>query len=82
MAKFKTKCGGRELKVNDWDHEPAHCHVLGNGENIRVGLFALAVLSPKDASLLRPVWRCLEKYQAAMLTAWQSVTILLGPEDG
>ncbi len=82
MAKFKVKCGGKELKVNDWDHEPAHCHVLGDGQNVRVSLHSLEVLHPPSAVLSRPVRKCLEQHQAAMLIAWDQVHILVGQEPG
>jgi hypothetical protein len=74
MAVFQVRCANTVVRIHDVDHPPPHCHVKIDGRDVRVLLATLAVwrsnykLSPK----LR---KCLEKHQAAMLAAWEDVTI-------
>ena len=75
MAVFKHKCAGREVKINNVDHLPPHCHVLGEGENIRVALATLTPFHPPGAKLASAVRKCLASLQVEMVNAWQRVTV-------
>jgi hypothetical protein len=76
MAVLKFKCAGVEVKVNDVDHEPPHCHVFGISgfRNVRVHLITL---EPFDSAveLPGPLRKCLQKHHEELLEAWEKVTI-------
>ncbi len=76
MAVFKERCGGYELKINDVDHEPPHCHVSVKGRNIRRDLVSLAVMNPPPHDVAPVLRRCLRSRQERMLEAWDKVTLL------
>jgi hypothetical protein len=80
VARFKTKCAGHTIKVNDVDHLPAHCHVL-NGMNVLVALHTLEIIRPAGATLTSAVRSCLRKHQMEMLRAWEQVEIMNGTEQ-
>ena len=73
---FKEKCAGAKFKINDVDHLPPHCHVWwGDGKTCTVNLLTLEPRE-KGVELPGPVRDCLKKFQAAMLEAWDDVTIM------
>jgi hypothetical protein len=74
VAVFKHKCANHEIKINDRDHLPPHCHVFPG--NIRVSLHTLEPLSGERAATLPPPLRkCLQEQQQAMLVAWENVEL-------
>jgi hypothetical protein len=75
VAVFSEKCGGFKIKINNCDHEPPHCHVNISGRNTSIDLMTLEILNPPPHRVPPGLKKCLEKHQAAMLVAWESVTV-------
>lgn len=76
MAVFSHKCAGFKIKINEVDHEPAHCHVTIDRRNTRIDLYTLEVLGAPDQALPPALRKCLRRRQVEMLRAWDSVTII------
>jgi hypothetical protein len=81
MAVFARKCSNTKVKVNSYDHLPAHCHVFPEGRNVRVSLHTLEVLHPKGVVLTSQLRACLKEWQMEMLEAWEKVVLSNGGDQ-
>jgi hypothetical protein len=46
MAKWRGKCAGHEVWINDVDHPPPHCHAIVEGRNKTVDLYTFGIRNP------------------------------------
>lgn len=76
MAIWKLKAGNAEIKINDWDHLPPHCHVRLDKGRFLANIETLEVMKPRNAKIPPAVRRTLKMQQEELLEAWQHVTIL------
>lgn len=76
MAKWRGKCAGHEVWINDVDHPPAHCHVIVDGRNKQVDLYAFTIRNPPPDELPAKVWRQLAELQPELLQEWDQVKII------
>jgi hypothetical protein len=76
VAVFKAIWAGVQVKINNVDHEPPHCHVWPDGKNTLVDLRTLEVLRPRGVELPAPLYQQLRKHQAELLETWQKVTVM------
>lgn len=76
MARWKGKCAGHEVWINDVDHPPPHCHVIVEGRNKTVDLFTFEIRNPPPDALPAKVRRQLMEVQPDLLQAWEGVRII------
>lgn len=81
MAVFHVRCANTEVRIHETDHDPPHCHVKIDGRDVRVLLDTLEVFR-SDLTLPPKLRKCLRKHQAAMLLAWEQVTVTPIPPRG
>ena len=78
MALWRRKCGGAVILIRRADHHPPHCHILAGSYRLKVELGSWLVIKPRGAVLTPALRRCLRKYEAEMLEAWERVLIRPG----
>jgi len=76
VAVYKEKCRGYEIKINDVDHRPPHCHVNIDGRDTKISLFTLKILNPPPHELPPTLRKCLRESLEDLLEAWEKVHIL------
>lgn len=76
MAVWKRILVGYEVKINDVDHPPPHCHVRLDRRSVKVDLMTLSVLDPPPHELPHKLRRALRHVQEDLLAAWENVRIV------
>jgi hypothetical protein len=73
MAVWKQSVCGYDVKINDVDHFPAHCHVDLGRRRVRVNLWSLEIMDPPPHELPGGLRRGLKNLQMELLEAWERV---------
>jgi len=73
---WKQALAGYEVKINDVDHPPPHCHVRLDRGSVKVNLMTLAVMDPPPHELPARLRRALGEVQEELLQAWERVRLI------
>ena len=76
MAKWRGKCAGYEVWINDIDHPPPHLHVILEGRNRAVHLYTLEIRNPPPHQLPPRLRRELRALHGELMEAWEQVRII------
>jgi hypothetical protein len=73
MAVWKRRVASFEVKINDVDHRPPHCHVDLGARRVRVNLLTLDIMDPPPNDLPPKLRKRLRRLREELLEAWESV---------
>jgi hypothetical protein len=76
MALWKKTLAGCEVKINDVDHPPPHCHVRRDRGGFKVNLMTLTVMDPPPHELPANLRKALLDPQEELLEAWEMVRVI------